>query len=437
MIPLDGVVNLTALRPFRLLLLFRMIKRAKGIRLMICTLLLSLPALFNVTCLLFLAYFIFAILGMSWWSNIKFNESINAQAHFRTFPDALLMLARITTGEGWNSMLRDCFVINPDCTDFYGATTDGWGDLSNTIDDIHWGSAPNGGEYWLPNDCGNPAYSVIFYILFTIVGAFCVINLFVAVILDNYAFMANVGDAEINEFVLDKFKKTWYRYTLADKHAGKHLGRYLRVNQLRSFIGDLGAPLGIVVWDSEGTKKYKMIKEEVRNRQTAGQGIDYRKMQMILCDVTMGTHVMPYEDKVKREKYLDDLATAKAAVVIQAMYKGKKARQGLGVKKGAAVSEADAKAKDFKKRFMSMLADPSAVKKPVSVPAPVAPTATSPAAATAGNPAAALPAPAAVGVAPTSPAPQGSLEASAQETNNIFQQRAAERARAKAAKSGK
>merc|ERR1719201_1086090 len=159
-------------------------------------------------------------------------------------------------------MLRDCFVINPDCTDFYGATTDGWGDLSNTIDDI-------------------------------------------------YAFMANVGDAEINEFVLDKFKKTWYRYTLADKHAGKHLGRYLRVNKLRTFLSDLGAPLGIVVWDSEGTKKYKMIKEEVRAKQTQGCGISYRAMQLILCDVTLGTHMMPYEEQTKRNKYLDDMATAK------------------------------------------------------------------------------------------------------------------------------
>lgn len=47
---------LQALRPFRLLVIFRMIRRAKGIRLMVSTLLMSLPALFNVACLLGLAF---------------------------------------------------------------------------------------------------------------------------------------------------------------------------------------------------------------------------------------------------------------------------------------------------------------------------------------------------------------------------------------------
>lgn len=254
------------------------------------------------------------------------------------------------------------------------------------------------------------------------------INLFVAVILDNYAFMANVGDAEINEFVLDKFKKTWYRYTMADKHAAKHMGKYLRVNKLRNFLSDLGAPLGIVVWDSQGIQKYKLIKEEVRTEQTAGLGIGYRKMQQILVKVALGIAMMPYEDKTIREEYLDDLQTKRSAIVIQAMYKGKKTRQSLGVKRGAATSEADSKAKDFKKRFMNMLANPAAVK-PAAPPAAAALSpAPSPApAAAVGVAMAPVAAPAVVGVG-------GSMEAEVGEVRNIFKQRAAERAKAKASK---
>ena len=63
-IPLDGIVNLQALRPFRLLLVFRMIKRAKGIKMMVGVLLMSMPAAINVCSLLFLTFFIFAVLGM-------------------------------------------------------------------------------------------------------------------------------------------------------------------------------------------------------------------------------------------------------------------------------------------------------------------------------------------------------------------------------------
>lgn len=422
MVPLDGVVNLQALRPFRLLLLFRMIKRAKGIRLMICTLLLSLPALFNVTCMLFLCYFIYAILGMAWWANIRFNTAIGLPAHYRTFADSLLMLGRITTGEGWNSMLHDCFVSNPECTDYFGSSTDGWAtDLTEKSAE----TTINGMKYWLANDCGNVAYAVIFYVSFNIVGTFCMINLFVAVILDNYAFMANVGDAEINEFVLDKFKKCWYRYTLTDKHAHKHLGKYLRIAKLREFLMSLGAPLGIVVWDSEGLSKYKKIREEVRSSASGIDGITYRKMQDILCKESMGVHMMPYEEQVKRQEMLDDLALRRAAIVIQAMYKGKKSRSNLGIKRGAATSEADSKAKDFKKRFMTMLANPAAAK---SIAAPP-PAAGAPAAQVSLAPGVA-PTPAA---APPPPAPAQDEEVAA--VRNVFRERAAQRAAASAAKS--
>ena len=423
MIPLDGIVELTFMRPFRLLLLFRIIKRAKGIRLMIMTLLLSLPALFNVTCMLFLCYFIYAILGMSWWSNLKFNDAIGLPAHYRTFADALCMLARTTTGEGWNAMLHDSMVVVPDCTDYFGSSTDGWG---TDLTELKADTVINGSHYWLANDCGNPAYAVIFYVSFNIVGTFCMINLFVAVILDNYAFMANVGDAEINEFVLDKFKKCWYRYTLADKHAAKHMGAYLRNTQVRNFLNDLGAPLGIVVWDAEGTKKYKDIREQVRMLSDPAQGISYRKMQQILCDVTLGAHMMPYEEKVKRQEILDDLALKRAAIVIQAMYKGKKSRAALGVKKGAATSEADAKAKDFKKRFMTMLGNPSSVKA-IAPPPPAAGASLAPGV-TPTAPAAAAPAP-----APAAPA-GGSMEAEVDGVRNIFKERAAQRAAARASK---
>merc|ERR1712093_273609 len=118
---------------------------------------------------------------------------------------------------------------------------------------------------------------------FQIVGNYMVLNLFVAVILDNYAYMANVGDAELNEFVLTKFKKTWYRITLKDGHALKHLGKYMRMGKLRYFLDQLGSPLGIVVWDSEGMHKYKKIQEEVRRQVVPGIGIHYRRMQYVLC----------------------------------------------------------------------------------------------------------------------------------------------------------
>jgi hypothetical protein len=51
-------------RVFRIGRVFRMIKKAKGLRILFKTLVLSLPALGNITLLLFLVFFVFAVLGI-------------------------------------------------------------------------------------------------------------------------------------------------------------------------------------------------------------------------------------------------------------------------------------------------------------------------------------------------------------------------------------
>lgn len=326
-------------------------------------------------------------------------------------------------------------VSPPQCTDFGGQTTNGWGDLTSYKPDSVSG-------YWLPNDCGSSMGAVIYFITFIIVGNYAVLNLFVAVILDNYAYMANVGDAEINLFVLEKFKKTWYRYTLKDKHSEQNLGRYLRIFKLRDFMTDLGAPLGIVVWDKEGTKKYKHIQEEVRRKAVPGKGISYRHMQYILCSSSMDADVkceLPLEEKEARQDEKDKLELERAATVIQTLYKGKKARAALGVTTGAAKSEAEQKAGDFKKKFANLMNNPNKMKLTSPAAAPVSVAQAQPAAQNANQ--VSIPNGVGAGVSPIQDAPppstsQPSKDAAeaTDEVRNVFKERAAARAAARAKK---
>ena len=111
MIPLEGSVNLQAVRPFRLLLVFRMIKRARGIQVMISAILTALPALFNVFSMLFLNFFVFAILGMTLFGNVKYGGALNNNANFRDFGSSFLLLLRMVTGESWNYVMKETFLI--------------------------------------------------------------------------------------------------------------------------------------------------------------------------------------------------------------------------------------------------------------------------------------------------------------------------------------
>ena len=93
-------------RLFRVGRLFRLVQRAKGLRTLFNTLIVSLPAIFNVGSLLFLLMFVYAVLGMSLFGDLASNGAPFALTSFRTFGSSLLTLFRVFTGDGWGRVLR-------------------------------------------------------------------------------------------------------------------------------------------------------------------------------------------------------------------------------------------------------------------------------------------------------------------------------------------
>ena len=70
-----GVVALV--RVFRVARIFRLVPRARGLRLLLQTLLTSLPALWNVGAIFLLFSFIYAVVGMQLFGNIRFGTALN------------------------------------------------------------------------------------------------------------------------------------------------------------------------------------------------------------------------------------------------------------------------------------------------------------------------------------------------------------------------
>ena len=63
--------------------------------------LLAIPELANVGALLFLFLFLFAVLGVFLFAEVRLQSNLDSHANFQHFGIALLTLFRITTGEGW------------------------------------------------------------------------------------------------------------------------------------------------------------------------------------------------------------------------------------------------------------------------------------------------------------------------------------------------
>lgn len=185
----DGHLPIISLiRVFRVARIFRLIPKAKGLRTLFQTLVYSISALANVGSVLFLFFFIFAVMGMTLFGTIRHGEHLNRHANFETFPQALLLLFRMATGEAWNGIMHDC--MDPgDCIflkeDFFpvngGKLTAGsyFSRGDSLLDEIP--------SSLLVNQCSPPNIAVVMYfVVFVVVCAFILLNLVIAVILDNF-----------------------------------------------------------------------------------------------------------------------------------------------------------------------------------------------------------------------------------------------------------
>lgn len=82
------------------------------------TLIISLPAICNVGSLLFLLFFVYAVLGMNLFGR---NELLNAAPHanFSNFGMSLLTLFRVFSGDAWSVVMFNASgcsdYAEPDC----------------------------------------------------------------------------------------------------------------------------------------------------------------------------------------------------------------------------------------------------------------------------------------------------------------------------------
>jgi len=81
--------------------------KIKQIKSLIDTLIFSLPSVLNVTSLLLLIFFIYAVLGVFLFHDIRDGKIIDNYNNFSNFGMAMILLLRISTGEEWDIIMYD------------------------------------------------------------------------------------------------------------------------------------------------------------------------------------------------------------------------------------------------------------------------------------------------------------------------------------------
>lgn len=190
----------------------RLVKGARGIRTLLFALAMSLPALFNICLLLFLVMFIYAIFGMSFFMNVKMRYGIDETFNFGTFFKSFILLFQMCTSAGWNDVLAG-IMDDTDCS-------------------------PNGNEEGGEGNCGSRGIAIAYLISYLIISFLVIINMYIAVILENYSQATEDVEQGLTDDDYDMYYEIWQKFDPKGT-------QFIKYQDLSVFLDALEEPLRI------------------------------------------------------------------------------------------------------------------------------------------------------------------------------------------------
>jgi len=178
--------------------LVKLLARGEGIRTLLWTFVKSFQALPYVALLILLLFFIYAIVGMQTFGKIAIDSDteIHRNNNFSNFFQATIVLFRSATGESWQQIMMAC------------------------ADEPEVQCDPAIAEQ--NERCGGSNLAYPYFISFSIICSFLIINLFVAVIMDNFDYLTRDWSI-LGAHHLEEFVRLWSEYDPDAKGRIKHL----------------------------------------------------------------------------------------------------------------------------------------------------------------------------------------------------------------------
>ncbi|XP_076261438.1 ca[2+]-channel protein alpha[[1]] subunit D isoform X3 [Rhynchophorus ferrugineus] len=267
-------------RLFRVMRLIKLLSRGEGIRTLLWTFFKSFQALPYVALLIVMLFFIYAVIGMQMFGKIESNDlesdsSISRNNNFASFFQAVLVLFRSATGEAWQEIMMDC-------ADTKKAKCDR---RLNRTESQYCGS-----------DTAYP-YFISFYVL----CSFLIINLFVAVIMDNFDYLTRDWSI-LGPHHLDEFIRLWSEYDPDAKGRIKHL-------DVVTLLRKISPPLGFG----------KLCPHRVACKRLVSMNMPLNSDGTVLFNATLFA-VVRTSLRIKTEGNIDD-ANAELRAVIKKIWK--------------------------------------------------------------------------------------------------------------------
>ncbi|XP_075986928.1 muscle calcium channel subunit alpha-1-like isoform X2 [Anticarsia gemmatalis] len=275
----SSIPSINFFRLFRVMRLVKLLSRGEGIRTLLWTFIKSFQALPYVALLILMLFFIYAVVGMQVFGKIAIDDDspITRNNHFQTFPQALLVLFRSATGEAWQDIMMG---VSPEpdvrCDRNYHEE----GDVE-------------------PDDPDSTCGSVLafpYFISFYVLCSFLIINLFVAVIMDNFDYLTRDWSI-LGPHHLDEFIRLWSEYDPDAKGRIKHL-------DVVTLLRKISPPLGFG----------KLCPHRVACKRLVSMNMPLNSDGTVLFNATLFA-VVRTSLKIKTEGNIDDCNTELRAVI--------------------------------------------------------------------------------------------------------------------------
>ena len=148
----------------------------------------SLSAIGNLLATWFVLFLVYAIALTQTFGLTRFGDSETGNINFRTVPKALILLFKMSMGEGWNQIMEDFATITyPNCVQ---------------------------SSLFYESDCGGAVWARALFISWNILSMYIFVSLFVSLIFESfsYVYQRSSGLARINRKELRRFKQAWATY---------------------------------------------------------------------------------------------------------------------------------------------------------------------------------------------------------------------------------
>ncbi|KAF3480166.1 calcium-channel protein [Arthroderma uncinatum] len=220
----------------------------------------SLTSIGNLLATWFILFLVYAIALNQIFGLTKFGGTQTGNINFRSVPKALILLFRMSCGEGWNQVMEDFATMEPPyCT--------------------------MGGDFY-KSDCGSAAWARTLLISWNILSMYIFVSLFVSLIFESfsYVYQRSSGLYAISRDEIRRFKQAWSTFDpdgtgfISKEVFPRLLGELSGVFEMRIYEGDF--TVGRILEDC----RVNVRESEISHSRSVGE-LDLKKLMLRLSNL--------------------------------------------------------------------------------------------------------------------------------------------------------